>query len=380
MASNKSSTAIPYTPSFGGFTNQKHLAATELSEAEFATRSPMLAESLSALLNIPEVATAIEITEEYTLGSSSGDEIGFGVELDKAYAKLAAPRSQDRLLKACRYALSGLDVDLLGTVVFRMLAWGDAFALYDVDEQDRLAITLRPTWQVFLEPDIYTGQAVAAYQLPYGTTERFALPIENLIHWKWRGRHLYGRSLLHECRAEGEALIQASEDLQMATRQAAVRPRLHSMPPGVAPEYKLAYRQDHEARMQRGLALDYYLDYGQSVEIPSGSDRALEGLIDVIDHRRIRIASRLRVPPYLLGIEHGGGREISMQPAMAFIQHCGHVRQRLAHGLRQALDAYLENHGFKPPYPYRFVFPNIVANPWLAPDPDLDTEGVDDSD
>lgn len=373
-----SAAAIPYQSSFGSIRTSRYGNGADLTEAEFATRDPVLAQDLQQLLEIPEIATAIEITSEYCLGSSSGDEIGFGVVVDEALAK-GSLRSLDKLIKTCRYALDGLDVDLLSTIVFRFLAWGDCFGLYETDEQDRLQIILRPTWQVFLEPDPYTAKPIAAYQLPYGCTERYPLPIENLIHWKWGGRHLYGRSIIHECREEGEALRQASEDLQTATRQAAINPRLHTMPPGVDETYKTAYRNDHENRMKRGTVTDYYLSHGQMVELPS-SGRPLEGLIDVIDHRRLRVASRLRVPPYLLGIEHGGGREISMQPAMAFIQHVGFVRQRLSYGLRQALDAYLLAHGFKPPFPYRFVFPNIVANPWLAPDPDLKTEGVDDSD
>lgn len=371
------STALPYSPSFGARSN-RYIAATEASESEYATRSPCLAQELAEIVDLPEVATALEITEEYALGSSAGDEIGFGVELDSAIAT-GSPRTHDRLIKTCRHALDGLDVDLLGSVIFRFLAWGDCFALYETDNQDRLAITLRPTWQVFLEPDLYTGKVAKAFQLPYGSTERYELPLENLIHWKWRGRHLYGRSLFYSCREDGEALREASGDLRTATRQSAIRPRLHTMPAGSDSLYKTAYRNDHENRMRSGVVTDYYLDHGQGVEVPSG-EGGLSELILSADWRRNRIALRSRVPLYLLGIQHQGGQELSMQPAMSFVQHVGHVRQRLSYGLRQALDAYLLAHGFKPPFPYRFVFPNIVVNPWTSPDPDLKTPGVDDSD
>jgi hypothetical protein len=350
---------------------------------ECPTRSPALANELIELVNhCPEAASALEIICAYALSSGTGDEMGFAIEPDPNFPQLQTVAIAQEVLTRC------LTLTDYWLIIWRMMAWGDAFGLMDIDTKLRQVVGVRvlPTWQIHRLEDDYGVLSGFEQRWGIGKGQTVYIPALSMVQWSYNKRHRYGRSLYHEARRDWAKLKDGDEDLSVAARTSAIQPNLHIMPTGVDENYKRAYKEDYEARRKQGLIPDIYLMPGQDIKRPSGFPGGsggfpTEGLINNFNLRRLRIAARSRVPLYLLGIDIKYASQIAYQPAVAFTVFIGTVRQLFAQGLRQIINTELALQNVPAPWHYRITFPKINVNPWMAAiDEELDKPGVEDID
>jgi hypothetical protein len=347
---------------------------------EFPSRAIDVALPLIELVNFcPEVAAALESICAYTFSSGAGDELGFAVVVDEKNPKPS-------VVKIARSVLSRIDLFTYYQIVWRMLAWGNAFGLLDIDTKEKTiaSFNLLPSWQIHVMPDRMGN--VTGYEQRWGNaTNIVTIPPANMIHWSYNKRYLYGRSLFHECISDWEKLKDIDIDLSDASRSASIQPNLHIMQPGADEAYKRAYKEDHERRRKAGLITDIYLMQGADVRKPQGLPTSfpLQGLLNHFDKRRLRIAARSRVPPYLLGIESKSAKEIAMQPAISYMVFIGVVRQLFCVGLRQLINTELALKEIpEANWVYKLQFPTININPYhqLEDTTDVNEPGVSDTD
>jgi len=378
-------TAQPAQPSTlplgSSFSNLHSNRFYQIDDAEeFPSRAIALAQQLIEMVNgCPEVASALEVICAYSLSSGVGDELGFSVVVDEKQPK-------PNTVKIARAVLGRIDLFTYWQIVWRMMAWGNAFGLMDIDTKEKAVVgfNLLPSWQVHVIADRLG--AIGGYEQRYGNLlETASIPASAMIHWTYSKRYLYGRSLFYESLPDWEKLKNVDIDLTDASRSASIQPNLHIMPPGADEVHKQAYKVDHERRRKQGLITDIYLLQGAEVRKPQGlpSSFPLTGLLAHFDKRRLRIAARSRVPTYLLGIESKSAREIAMQPAISFMVFIGVVRQLLTVGLRQLIDTELALKGIpEASRIYKLKFPKINVNPYnqIVDDPDVNEPGVTDTD
>lgn len=343
---------------------------------EYPTRSVDIAAQLIGMVNYcPEAATALEVTCAYALSSGTGDELGFAVVSEDATVQAIARAVLDRCLGLFDY----------WQIIWRLLAWGDAFGFMEVNPQlmqvDR--VRLLPSWQVHAIPD--RQGSITHYEQRFYTSfsETAMMQPATMLHWAYNKRHLYGRSLFYESIPDWVKLQDADDDVAEGSRSSAIQPNIHLMPPGADENYKRAYKEDHENRRKRGVIPDVYLLQGADIKKPQGppSGFPVGQLLEHFSARRLRIAMRSRVPLYLLGIDVKYAREIAYQPALAFVVHVGVVRQLFSAGLRRLIDTELALKQIPQPWSYQIRFPTINVNPWMpAIDEDVNQPGVEESD
>lgn len=371
-------TTVPYSGSFLSLSNSPRSFQIDDSN-ELPTRNAAIANQLIDLVsNCPEVATALEVICAYALSSSTGDEMGFTVtetEDDSQPETVAIARD----LVARTLSLSGC-----WQAIWRSLAWGDAFAMLDIDTRAMQIsrVLLLPTWQTFRIEDIYGN--MERFEQRMGMNQVVQMHPLLVVHWRYNRRYLYGRSLFREALSEWAALCESDVDVRRASREATINPNIHTMPPGSTEEYKGRYRDDFKYERQKGIIPDIFLMHGGTVSKPSGAPTNLpmDGLIKNFNLRRLRIAMRSRVPLYLLGIDTSYAREIATQPMLAFLIFVGSVRQLFSEGLRQIINTELALKGIPPErWLYEIRYPTISANPYATlVDDDVGEEGVSDVD
>lgn len=365
-------------PSF--FSNQRFTLTGYYPDdsEEFPTRSPDLARVLIDLVNgCPEAGAALEITCAYALSSGTGDELGFAVVEDENNPQPKTVQTARALLTRC------CNLQTYWQIIWRMLAWGDAFGLMDIDTKAMMVSSFRllPSWQVHSIPNEADG-TLLNYEQRFSQRDKAVIPPVSLIQWSYNRRYLYGRSLYYESINDWLKLKDADEDLAEANRSSAVQPNIHLMPPGADEAYKRAYKEDHENRRKAGIIPDIYLLQGADVRKPAGPPGGYPINQMILNHamRRARIVMRSRVPSYLLGIDTSYAKEISTQPALAFVVFVGLVRQLFSAGLRQLINTELALKQIPPEqWAYQLQFPKIQVNPWMqSADEDVDQPGVED--
>ncbi len=368
-----------------GFSNLLHRQYPSRPDyEEFPTRDQLLAAELIDLVNgCPEVGSALEIICAYCLSSGTGDEMGFAVlppkELDSDGKEIKVKHTPTVL--AARALLDRcFSLEDYWQIIWRSLAWGDAFLYLEMTPKQIEKVLLLPTWQCFVMPSETTYQ-VDHYEQKINHLQTEMISPLSMVHFAYNKRHLYGRSLFSECLNDWDALKAADMDIRDATRGSVIQPNLHIMPAGADEAYKQTYKRDHEARLKIGIIPDIYLLQGADVKKPTGLPASfpITGMISSYDLRRLRIAARSRVPLYLLGIETKYAREIAYQPALAFVVFVGTIRQMLAAGLRRVIDRQLALENLSGDY--RIVFPTINVNPWQpAVQQDVNDPQVEDLD
>lgn len=345
---------------------------------EFPTRALDVARVLIDLVNgCPEAGTALEIICAYALSSGTGDELGFAVVEDENNPQPNTVKVARALLDRC------CNLQTYWQIIWRMLAWGDSFGLMDIDTNAMMVAGFRllPSWQVHSIPNEIDG-TLLNYEQRFSQRDKAIIPPVSLIQWSYNRRYLYGRSLFYEAMNDWLKLKDADEDLAEANRSSAVQPNIHMMPPGSDENYKRQYKEDHENRRKAGIIPDIYLLQGGDVRKPAGPPGGypINQMVATHNLRRARIAMRSRVPSYLLGIDTSYAKEISTQPAIAFVVFVGVVRQLFSSGLRQFINTELALKQIPPQqWAYKLQFPKINVNPWLeAIENDVDQPGVED--
>lgn len=382
----KSTDAIvqPYCNKFGShWGNMGYFGTTETDEdyPENPTRSIELYRQLQTVVNNPVAGAGLDLLCSFTLSSLEGDEVGIAVKPIETQRHI----HKSKILREVNQLFSGFKSEDLRTIVWRFLAWGDCFASVVMNDDGQLAPRILPTWQVHLEADEWTGEITRVVQKRPGFDKPRDVDMDSFVHWAFRKNHLYGRSVFYESRDSARFYKQNSEDLAILSRESAIIPLIHEMPEGADEMFLEAYRRDHKQQLKYGPVSDIYVFNGASVsKAGSLGSASIAGMLESIKLRRLELAVATHLPLDLFGIldNNPSATDMMMQPAMIFKNFVGQIRMILAEQLYKRINKVLLERGYRPPYPYLLVFPEIRLNPWKEeiPDKDLDSDRVPDSD
>ncbi|MBW4580706.1 MAG: hypothetical protein KME42_14165 [Tildeniella nuda ZEHNDER 1965/U140] len=324
----------------------------------------------------PEVAAATDILKGAALSSEDGDDQGFTIatELNDGSA------IDKQVYTVCLNTLERLFPHSTSQVVLeRMLNWGDAFAelAIDLSKNQVNSLMFLPTWEMF---------RVEAQGELLGFQQRRRLYEEEpakvfvpgkVVHWRYRRKNLYGRSLFHESPQDWARLKRATDALAIAADTVGYNPNLHAMQEGTTREQLQDYQQRLEQRQADGIITDYYLMPGQDIKKLSNINPDIEALAANVLQWRSRIVMRSRVPPYLLGLPAIGAQEIAGQPALENARHVNEIRMCLTEGVMQVLHTELYLKGINTGLwlnKLKLVFPKIITNA-MAPGQGASSEG-----
>ena len=354
----------------------------DLEITEYPIRNPEKACKLIEMWEYcPEIATAIEIITSDVFSSDDGDDQGFSIS-DTLNDKTTPvnPKIKEILDDLIERVIGGL---ILERAVERMLIYGDTFASLGIDFNSKRIekILFLPTWEIFrvednqgnlmrfeqrrylsnsfetarninFNPQIQQGEAISFHPLI-------------MIHWRFRQKQLYGRSLFYESIYDWNYLKDATEDLAFGSRSIGINPNIHIMPDCANEDYRKAYKEGYEAKKKLGIVADFYLMYGADIKKLAQVNPDIKALSDTVLMWRSRIIMRSHVPPWLMGLPTIGAREISGQPALAYARFINKVRMNLSQGIRQICDLELAlNNIPKKEWKYRISFPKIATNPY----------------
>ena len=311
----------------------------------------------------PEVATIIDEYVDSTFANQSGDDQGFAIALtlDDNVTPID-PTIYKILNRVIEEVVGGTALD---PAAERCLQWGDAFAGIGVDTRKRRIdkLLFLPTWEMFR---VETNQGeLLGFEQRRSLQDADPIQIHPLtcVHWRYRRKNLYGRSLFLESLEDWEALKDALADLRSASRAIGVNPNLHRMPEGTGKDYLEAYKAAHEKRKREGTITDYYLMCGSGIEKLAGSNPDLSAIIGNIEMRRRRIVMKSRCPLWILGFDSNGAREIAGQPALAMSRRINKLRMGLSAGIKHILNLELALHGYsREQWRYRIIWPKIYVD------------------
>lgn len=262
----------------------------------------------------------------------------------------------------------------LQTMAFNALWAGDGFLSMGFEKEGisrndwAIARTLDlPPLTIFVEPDEHG--VTQAYRQQVSVTPR---PDDTLIspvamlHLQWGRMGGYGCPITLQSLEPWRKIKEAAADVEDAARNSAIAPWLHEMPENKDENYRKVYRQDIEARRQRGIITDLYLLNGADVRqaaISSDMDGVLE------NWRQLRYQLVVPgLPAWLfpgLGVEQSGAREIANQPALAYARMISGLRALIGEQikwaitveivLKRGLDWFEENGSFEIEWPAWYV-------------------------
>ncbi len=337
---------------------------------DIPVRSPDYAIAVMDLCrNCPEAAAAIDTIVHATLTDPTGDEVGFTATADEGYSNIQA--ILDRVMND---AVGGLKSQ---QALFDLLEGGNAFAtpLLEVAPNEtgyRLrGLSFRPPWEMFRIEDKHGNlQGFEQRAYTHDTDAEFYHPLA-CIHWRFRQRKLYGRSLFHESIQDWADLKEVKTDLIRGARAVGLNPMVHTMPEGSGSFYREEYQKAHQASLRTGAVAHIYLDYGATVGRVNTSDPDLEALQSTMEILQRRIILKSHVPPYLMGMIQAGAQDLATQPAHQFARFISNLRMCFSQGIRQAIDLELALHGVpREQWKYQLQFPKTVINPY-EPQSDL---------
>lgn len=385
----------PTVPLMGGqFSSQSALTRNYDQEyIELPVRDAFRARRLIDLRQRPEVATALDILVGDVFASQDGDDHGFTVS--ETLSDNTTP-VDPKLRQICLDLIDRLTMGpTLMTVVEEFLIYGDSFRSLVVDSEYSRIVQVKqlPTWEMFrVEDENGVVQRFEQRRMLTDSEPPYQLHPLVCVHWRYRLQYKYGRSLFGEIIEDSDALEQGYFAVDKAAMAIGVNPNVHTMPPGWTAVQAKAYKQAYEAELQkqRRVMTDFFMEHGGDVKkLSSTWNPDLKALIDNVLQRRMRIAMRSRIPPWMIGLPSQGAREIAGQPALAYARFINSIRIVLLQGIRQILDTELAFHGYtRETMRYRVIFPKIFTDPQAAgfaamkdDDPDeSNAEGIEDLD
>ena len=335
---------------------------------ETPVRDVYRARQLIGLRARPEVSTALDILVGDILSSEDGDDIGLtvGEFLDVKKIIPVDPRLRQICLDCIDRIMMG---SVLTTVAEEFLIYGDSFRSCVLDANCTKILRLKqlPTWEMFRVED-EDGVVFRFDQRKYLGEAMDNLQIHPAIctHWRYRRLYKYGRSMFEEVIPDSDALNQGYFALDKAAMAIGINPNIHVMPQGWTQKQADAYKRSYEIERDRNgrIMTDYFMLNGGDVKKLSATwNPDLKALIDNVLQRRMRIAMRSRIPPWMIGLPTIGAREISGQPALAYARMIGTLRTVLAEGVRQILNLELALNGYTlDQMKYRIEFPRIITD------------------
>lgn len=326
----------------------------------------------------PEVETAISVLRDDAFSSEHGDDQGVSVSkfLDNNEELPDEQRTPiDSNIKSILddFIYKHLTAEFCKPILEETLTTGDSFVeiVFNSSLTEIVELLRLPVGEMF-RVELSKGQLVQFEQRGQSNiwnTDSYKIlyaPMQ-IIHWRYKKVHLYGRSLYAAAKNDWDDLKLAEQDLAKACRDLGVIPVHHEMPEKTDRTFRDLYQQEHIRQKQSFLVTDLYTMPGVKISRIASAQANLDPLFDRVIMRRLRIAMTCRVPESLMSVGHGfsSGKELSNQPATAYARHLAAVRQSHAQGLNQILDTVLALKGINPAdRQYRLVFPKIVTNPY----------------
>jgi hypothetical protein len=307
----------------------------------------------------PEVSKAIQEIISSALSSADGDDQGFTLKADLI---------DEEVYKICMACLERvLPISTVAMILERMLSYGDAFSELCLDERGGQVegLMLLPTWELFrVESQGEVLRFDQRRRLWEESPEIGFMPAK-LIHWRYRRKNLYGRSLFNESISDWGNLRRATDSLTLAVEAIGINPNVHTMPEEADNEYLNSYRDGLEARQADGIVTDLYMMPGGTIAKLANNNPDVKALGDNVLFWRSRIIMSSGVPPYLMGLPALGAKEIAGQPALGYARHVNWARAALTEGIIQLLYTELALKGVDAVRwrgKVRVVYPRIAVN------------------
>jgi hypothetical protein len=308
----------------------------DLEISEYPIRDPEKARELLEICEwCPEAAKSIQVLISSAFSSADGDDQGFTL----------SDTCNDRTpLDAIVYEVGMaaiarvLPVSALSMACERILSYGDCFAELSIDEKASQVngLMFLPTWELFRVEVQGDLQRFDQRRRLWEETPEVSFAPAKIVHWRYRRKNLYGRSIFNESLEDWGRLKRSTEALLFAS-ESSIAADLHIMPENVDEAYLEAYRDEQRRERTDGIITDYYMMPSGKVERLS-SNPDLKALTDSVLLWRSRIIMASGVPPYLLGLPALGAKEISGQPALEYARHINWLRACLTEGVVQILE------------------------------------------
>ncbi|MBE9178613.1 hypothetical protein IQ268_08580 [Oculatella sp. LEGE 06141] len=365
----------------------------DLEIQEVVVRDYLLARQLVEMRTwCPEVATTLSILRDDILGSENGDSLGLTISDTLEDDETPVDPDVKAICTDLFNRLDVLDIATLGQIIDRALGDGDAFLSIGIDRdgtrkgQLGISRTLAlPTWTMFrLEED--NGLLLGYEQRVrlQGEPLHYFYPPQ-IVHFRHRRQTLYGQSIWRQSGDDWQKLKEGTADMATAARELGINPNVHEMPEGVEGDYKDAYQQDHEARLEDGVITNYYTLAGGDIRKLANYNPNLSALADNVLFRRTRLIMPAQIPLWrYAGFKIDGAKDISGQPAKAYARYINSLRSLvLTPGIKQILntelilrlgyEAFLERGKYQLSYPVLLTDP-MAAAAQAAPDEESESE------
>jgi len=282
----------------------------------------------------PEAAKATQVLVSSAFSSADGDDQG---------VTLSDTCNDGTPLDAIVYEIGMaaiarvLPLSSLMMATERILSYGDCFAEISIDERANQinGLMFLPTWEMFRVEMQGELQRFDQRRRLYEENPAVSFPPAKIIHWRYRRKNLYGRSLYNEGLEDWGRLKRATEALLFAS-ESSIAADLHVMHEDADEAYLEAYKDEQQRMRVDGIITDYYMMPTGKVERLS-SNPDLKALADSVSLWRSRLIMLSGVPPYLLGLPSLGAKEISGQPALEYARHVNSIRACLTEGIVQML-------------------------------------------
>jgi hypothetical protein len=307
----------------------------DLEISEYPIRDPEKARELIEICEwCPEASKSIQILISSAFSSADGDDQGF---------TLSDTCNDETPLDAMVYEIGMgaigrvLTTSNLAMACERILSHGDCFAELSIDERASQVngLMFLPTWEMFRVEVQGDLQRFDQRRRLWEENAEVSFPPAKIVHWRYRRKNIYGRSLFNESLEDWGRLKRSTEALLFAS-ESSIAADLHVMPEGADEAYLEAYRDTQQRERTDGIVTDYYtMSSGDVRRLSSNPD--LKALADSVLLWRSRIIMASGVPPYLLGLPALGAKEISGQPALEYARHVNWLRACLTEGIVQVL-------------------------------------------
>jgi len=314
------------------------------------------------------IGQAIDILTDAIMSSADGDDQGFAIgETRNDNVTPVNPVIKDI---ADNLIMGVLSRGVLDQIPQNFLMYGDAFLSLGLSDTGINRVLVLPTWEMFRIED--SQGELLGYEQRTGISDYHPIPFHPLtcVHWRYRKDVLYGRSLFHESIDDALQLIDTKKNLGNAATITAINPRVHEFSCDATSEEVEIYKQAYLARLSKGPIFDYYTPQGQNIRPFSDTPPNIDALLKYKDSLLKDIGNRSRIPPWLIGLETVGAREIAGEPSKFFALYINRLRAIFSMGLRHIIDLEIAwqqvkgRHNVpKEEWEYRLIFPKFYINP-----------------
>lgn len=335
---------------------------------EIPIRDALRGRALIELRKNPEISTCLDILADDALSSEDGDE--FGIAVAETLDDRVTP-VDPVIAEILRAAIKRLFSNTLKTIIDEYLSYGDSFRslIFSKDYRQILMLKQLPTWEMFrIEDENGIAIQFEQRQVSHFGDPDYVIHPAVCMHWRYRTRYKYGRSLFEEMIDDVISLQRGYSALNEAAINTGYNPNVHIMPDNWTPDqmkaYKIAYENERRNAQRTGkIVSDLYIGNKGDVKKLGNFNPDIKALVDNVAQRRNRLAMRSRIPPWMIGMPTQGARDIAGQPALAYARMIGSIRTALIGPVRTILNTELLLNGIPPEkMEYRLTMPKLYTD------------------